>query len=64
MPPVAIRSVLTPAHPARPLPSEVVHDPPQSPAVLVGDRNAEVSRQQLMRRDPLLAADVRPGYAG
>jgi len=55
--------VFTPAHPAWPLPSEVVHDPPQPPAVLVGDRNAKVNHEQFMRRDPLLAADVRPSYA-
>jgi hypothetical protein len=40
-----------------------VHDPPQPPAVLVGDRNAKVNREQLMRRDPLLAADECTGYA-
>jgi len=64
MPPVAIGGALTPAHPAWPLPSEVVHDPPQPPAVLVGDRNAKMNREQFMRRDPLLAADVRASYAG
>jgi hypothetical protein len=41
-----------------------VHDPPQPPAVLVGDRNAKMNREQFMRRDPLLAADVRASYAG
>jgi len=45
------------------LPSEVVHDPPQPPAVLIGNRNAEVNREQLMRGDPLLAADEWPSYA-
>jgi hypothetical protein len=41
-----------------------VHDPPQPPPVLVGDWNAKVNREQFMRRDPLLAADECPGYAG
>jgi hypothetical protein len=41
-----------------------VHDTPQPPAILVGDRNAEVNREQLMRRDPLLAADECPSHTG
>jgi hypothetical protein len=41
-----------------------VHDRPQPPAVFVGDRDAKVNREQFVRRDPLLAADVCPGYAG
>jgi hypothetical protein len=37
---------------------------PQPPAVLVCNRNAKVNCEQLIRCDPLLAADVRPRYAG
>jgi hypothetical protein len=39
-------------------------DPPQPPTRLVGDRNAEMHREQLACRHPLLTAHKLPANAG
>src|SRR6516164_9740424 len=64
MPPIAFERFLAPAHQPRPPPSQIAHDPPQPPTGGNGGRNAEMHREQLVCRHPLLSAHQPPANAG